>query len=520
MATLSALERRLDAAERATERETVDIALRLRVRETGYTTGVYGGRCVVGEARYLTDDELSEDVERTGEPLDVHTLECGADHLAFILDFETKMVVARSGRRKGKSEALATKLVVHLVAFPGFFAQVISPTFRKTKIMWKKIAKRIPRHWYDGRPRRAPEWDFSLRNGSFNQMLSAKDSETLIGEGVWALFYDEWQSIKEDARMQAMPSLSDGGANWQEIGCMTPRMGEAKARYERIAGHRLGKAYHFSRNPFIDTSLLAEVMADQMTSRRFRREWEGEFTPDEGLCYFMFERDVHAVSWRRHEQYCRDVTRAYCAEHLSVGAADYVIGVDYGVGHQYATIYKIVQWTHDLRTGAPLAQKWHGLWAVDTEYRESATDAERLGQRLTDRGYGPRWEVVRGRRRKAGTSVIIGDVWGESGFSASRRWDAMGFEVRQPGSQKQNPVVEDRVEAMGHLIQSASGLIRWAVDPDGCPELIQALESQEERGGKPVKDGWNDNRADSAGYPPFYLFRYDPADEDEEREAA
>lgn len=78
-----------------------------------------------------------------------------------------------------------------------------------------------------------------------------------------------------------------------------------------------------------------------------------------------------------------------------------------------------------------------------------------------------------------------------------------GFSVR---TNPTNPRVKDRVLAVNKMVHS-EGVRRYRVNPQGCPELVEALEKQAyDKHGEPDKSGGLDHVVDAAGY--FICYRY------------
>ena len=141
---------------------TVDMAVQLRTKETGALSAIYGGRWHRRLERHLTHAEIDE----SGTPLDVHTIDVGEQQLPFVIDFDTPLILVKAKRRGAKSEHNAIKVLVHVCAFPGIIGEFISPTFPKFKLMWKKVLKHCPARWLQ-RKREKPDWELYFANGSF-----------------------------------------------------------------------------------------------------------------------------------------------------------------------------------------------------------------------------------------------------------------------------------------------------------------------------------------------------------------
>jgi hypothetical protein len=78
-----------------------------------------------------------------------------------------------------------------------------------------------------------------------------------------------------------------------------------------------------------------------------------------------------------------------------------------------------------------------------------------------------------------------------------------GFSVRVNPT---NPRVKDRVLSLNAMVHKA-GERRYRVNPETCPQLVEALEKQPyDKNGEPDKAGGLDHIVDAAGY--FVAYRY------------
>jgi hypothetical protein len=390
--------KRLARIERFCTDEFADIAVQLREQPSGRLSGVYGGRWHKHESRWLDDWEISFQVlaAEPGEAterarlvplvLDVHKIQ-----RQLIEDFQTKMIMANGSRRSGKSRGGAYKVTVHAAAFPGVHGQVIAPTYPKVGIMWRYLLQTIPDEWIYQRNNN--ELWIELLHGVRIKMLSAFKPDSLIGEGVGWMDFDEFQGIRDKDFALALPALSDGGRAFQVWGQGTPRMGEYYSRYKKFkALERLGtnqaRVLHFTYldNCFVESGAgtVFDVARGVLDPSSVRTELEAEFESEEGLTYYRFDREVHDRSWRRDhldlpssKRWAVDVTERWAGDELECDA-QFILGVDYGINRNFALVLKVIR-----------AFGYVCIWAIDEVLGWKNYDTEALANDLIERGYYP-----------------------------------------------------------------------------------------------------------------------------------
>lgn len=516
---------RLARLERFTSDRYRDVAIRLRDRSTSELGPIHGGRWDVFERRYLAPWELlyQELSATTPDALERARLHVAVrpvtpDQRDFCEDLTTKILAAQGTRRAGKSSGGATKCAVISAERPGEHGEVVSPTFDKSQIMQQYVRRAIPAEWI-AESKMHEHW-LRLWTGTKIKFISAHKPDSVIAEGVNWIDFDELQSISEAAWSFALPAASDGGRNFQVFAQFTPRRGQFKQRYERIrALEAQGLAriipFSYKRNSFIDSGegsifSVARALIDQTKAAQ---ELDGEFVSEEGLVFHRFDRRKHDRNWtelqrRQATPWARDITTSWLRDELETELHPrFAIGVDYGMGRQFAVVYRVVK---------------HGglicLWAVAEVYREKNYDAEDLAFELVSRGFYP--------------AAIFDDASGpksQGGKQSRFRFDELRVakgQVVQLGGEKvfevfhrgRAPDVEDRVDATNALMCNALGQVRWFVDVGACPRLVECLENHEYSGGKPKKNRKDEvqyhDMPDAASYPVIFLF---PADVEYER---
>lgn len=184
-----------------------------------------------------------------------------------------------------------------------------------------------------------------------------------------------------------------------------------------------------------------------------------------GTIYHAFDRKLNA---------CNDVERPGEPLH---------IGMDFNVG-QMAAI------THVKRDGLPRA--------VDEII--DGYDTPDMIRRIKERY----WEYEGGEYRKTREIRIYPDASGDSRKSVNASETDLsllreaGFQVR---SNRANPPVKDRINAMNGMFHNATGERRYLVNVDRCPTYADCLEQQVwADNGEPDKKSGNDHPNDAGGY--------------------
>jgi hypothetical protein len=177
----------------------------------------------------------------------------------------------------------------------------------------------------------------------------------------------------------------------------------------------------------------------------------------------------------------------------------FVVGVDYGMGRNFAVVYKVV------KIGGLVC-----MWAVAEAYRDRDYDVEDLATELVARGFYPAaiFDDASGAKSKGGkrSKFHFEDLRVHNGQIVQLGGEQV-FEVYH---YNKSPAVEDRVDAMCALMGNVHNQVRWFVDVDECPRLTASIENLEYENGKPRKNRRDEQQyhdlPDAAGYPVVYLF--------------
>lgn len=323
---------RRSRAARDPARRYVDLAIQFRVEDgpdAGLLTRPFGGVWDKRRGEYagIWDPDADGWVGRVPER--IHVVPVAAQSLEFIVDFDHTLILALGGRRSGKTTgSLAPKIVVLLLCLVGLPGEVLSPTYRQARNVWKAVLKITPRAWWTHLHK--TEHRMELINGSSVTLLSADNEDSARSEGVAWGAYDERQDIPEEAAANAFLSTSEGGGHVYvfETGTIKP---ELREHYDRLMASPHARVYRMrSRgNPFISHQLfdMAEQLLDAAT---VKRELEAEWPDPIGRCYSTYDEGLHK---RDSLHGFEDITAAYCAEHWDMpaygpGAGHFIIGVD------------------------------------------------------------------------------------------------------------------------------------------------------------------------------------------------
>lgn len=417
-----------------------------------------------------------------------------------------RRIFGYGARGGGKSEYGARKCLACFMRHPRATGQVVSPTYKKSRIIWRKLLRIIPRQWL--LPgllgvRRA-ERELRFVTGGRIQFLSAHEPSALRGEDLAWVLFDESQDISEEAWKVTFLSLRGAGSKFQLIEVGTAQLGVMYARYlryceERDRGDSVGVFNLPARsNVFIDHTIFDDAKS-VLDDRTYRQEVLSEWTAIGDRIYYNFDRAANVQRYRHDTR--SDITCDFLRAELEVLVERgyfpaYLVGVDYGINHQTAVVYKVTR-QQDQRGQTP-----HVVAEVHVE-----GGIDDLARELKARGYFP--------------AVIVDDAAGQHckvGPTGQVVLSRAGFYVTSCGAK--NPRIAVRVASMCSRIRTVDGEISYLVDPS-CAKLIEAFESQcSGPDGKPDKTSGHDHYLDAAGYPVHRFWPADWYDEEKLKKAA
>ena len=229
----------------------------------------------------------------------------------------------------------------------------------------------------------------------------------------------------------------------------------------REAGYRLIRASTYSNARNLPDGYI-QSLKDTYPSNLLAAYLDGEFVNlTSGSVYPEFDRHANASA-------------------ETIQAEDVLhVGMDFNVGKMAAVVMV-------LRGDDPHAVKEH-TGMLDTPATIGLLKAKYPDRRILV------YPDASGNSRKSNNAS-------ESDLALLR---AAGFRVMVNAK---NPAVKDRVLAVNHMIL-AEGKRRFKVNPEGCPELCEALEKQAyDKHGEPDKSAGLDHVIDGAGY--LLVYRY------------
>jgi len=224
--------------------------------------------------------------------------------------------VVAAGRRWRKT-SLGVLLCTE-VALRGGRAWWVAPTFPMASIGWRmqrKIVRQIP-----GVQKSESERRMTLPGGGWVQVKSAHDPDSLRGEGLDLVVFDECAFARERAWSEALrPALSD--RQGKALFISTPKGRNWFWRlWQRGQGDNAEwRSWQFptASNPYIDAAEIEAAQAS-LPERIFRQEYEAQFLEDAGSVF-------------------RNVMRCATAERRSKGRS-VVFGVDWGKHEDWTVI--------------------------------------------------------------------------------------------------------------------------------------------------------------------------------------
>jgi len=125
-----------------------------------------------------------------------------------ILQSDARFIVCACGRRFGKSQMSAFKVVMDALKKPDGVYWLVSPTYPQTKIIWRMIKRFLPKAYI--KTIREGELYIELANGSTIWAKSGDNPDNLRGEGLNGVILDECAMLKPDVWNEAIrPALGD-----------------------------------------------------------------------------------------------------------------------------------------------------------------------------------------------------------------------------------------------------------------------------------------------------------------------
>jgi hypothetical protein len=308
--------------------------------------------------------------------------------------------------------------------------------------------------------------------GSF--IFRTMDSpERIIGYEVADSLVDELDTLPEEKARDAWNKIigrnrqkkPDGSLNTVGVGTTPEGFRFVYARWQKDPppGYRIIKASTMSNARNLPAGYI-DSLRTSYPSNLLSAYLDGEFVNlVAGSVYPEFDRILNATK-----------------ETIQSGEPLHV-GMDFNVGKMSAAV-------HVLRGDEPHAVKEYTK-VLDTPAMCALLKREHPGHPIMV------YPDASGQARKSNNAS-------ESDHAILR---AAGFSVRVNAT---NPRVKDRVLSVNAMVlRDTDKVRRYRVNPDACPELVEALEKQAyDKHGEPDKAGGLDHIMDAAGY--FIVYRY------------
>lgn len=372
-----------------------------------------------------------------------------------------RVIVA--GRRWGKS-TLAIREICKIAKTPDKECWMIYPTYRMARtIIFKRLKKKLMElRWVD--KINETNLEFFLKNGSIICLKGADNPDSLRGNSLSAVVFDEFAFMDEDIFYTVIrPALADQEGSALFI---TTPIGKSNWAFDL---YNMERDYPNDWKSFTFTTLEGgfvsekeiEAAREQMSEQQFKQEFEASFVTASNLIAWAF-------------------TRENVASIKDPNLTILHIGMDFNVSPGTAAIY---------------VQVGEIMFQID-ELSMMNSHTQEMAEEI---------------RRRYPTSKIF--VYPDPAGSARKTsaggktdhtiLQEMGFIVKSPRS---HDPVKDRINSYNARLCSAKGQRRLFIDPK-CKYTLESLEKFSFKEGTltPDKSGY-DHLFDSASYCIQYMF--------------
>lgn len=389
----------------------------------------------------------------------------GAKHLEVLSDRGPGIRVVSGGYGSGKT-SLGVAFLVDLGMRAGHDGPILccEPTYPMVRdVMERSVVENLDRwripyqHWKQahifeiGKSRKFEVWCRSLDR--------PRSTEGINAIGAWI---DEWELCEVEALVPAMQRVRVGSALETLLTGTPEGFGPA---YDLILARPSPTTRSYiirtADNPFLPASYIEDSRARLGTDDAIAEKLEGQRTARGGRVYQRFARSTHAVTpWA-----------------VKPGHGRIAIGCDFNVRAMQWIVAEIDDEARTAHIVGEIIKE--GGTTTDDHAERTATWIARYLERTRKRRY------TREEIHRMGIRAYI-DASGTALKSTSSLSDVhlllqSGF---RPVHGKSNPPVRDRVNTLNCLFRDR----RITVDPDACPTLVKALETQAyDRNGEPEK---------------------------------
>jgi len=381
-----------------------------------------------------------------------------------------RVVVA--GRRWGKTQVSKISLVIQAAAKRNQLVWYVAPTYQMARdIMWDDLKASIPDKWirkiYENR------MVIYLINGSKIHLKGADKPDSLRGVGLNFVVIDEAQDIKEETwEMVLQPTLAT--TNGQAIFIGTPKsynwlyhrymLGKRGVMVEDARGKMVKNEWESWQFPTITSPFIParEIVARRrdMDPKSFRQEFEASFEVMSGRVYYAFDRTLHVGKYPFNPK-------------LPI-----YIGMDFNIDPMSAIVCQ--------------EQANGEIWVVD-ECVLYGSNVQEIADELVRRYYRYINQISlypdpAGNNRNQGRGETSLDILREAGFKS------IYFK-------RKHPAVQDRVNAVNRLFQTAEGTVRLRIN-DTCRRFIDSAEQTiyKENSSEVDKSQGKEHEMDAFGY--------------------
>lgn len=435
------------------------------------------------------------------------------------VDPEVLFVGIFAGRQAGKTHIGLTQIAIDAARFPGCESFVLSQDFKASNEIEESFSALLPGEW--GVRRLLSAREFHFPHGHVVKFRSAENADSCRGPSTKSVLMDEAALMQH----KAFVALVGGGAASQafrlyitttpkrECEWVTRIYREWDQNGDTPSPRR--RVFHLvtDENPRRNAALLEEIARDTPADI-FEQEFRGKLVPPENAAYGrLFDRGTHirrqgtlpdSARFRLRRQPglpdCWDYTRKWC-QARGHEPADYVGGWDFvREACVWGKIYRDARNVTDHRGRVATVYR-DRLWICGAAVNPHTTTDQHAEAVKDAIGTSVGWftDAMGAYDRSSGR----GDVDDAAAITILREH---GFAFVEPVA-KRNPPVEFRHRTVCRALRSCfrseewpDGEARLFIEPKCAPEVIDALENQAMKDGKPAKDGKHEHVMDALGY--------------------
>ena len=372
---------------------------------------------------------------------------------------DKRFITCSAGRRSGKTEIAKRRFVKRTMFFnshPNGRFVCSAPTHAQTKeIFWEDMLALVPDWMVLRKPTLTPVPTIYLINGVRIQLIGMDKAERIEGSPLDGILLDEYGNMKEEAwDLHIRPSLSTPDRlGWAML------IGVPEGRnhyYKKVKYAEKETSEDWAHFHWFSADILpaSEIKAakESMDELSFQQEYEGSFLNFNGRAYYPYSEDINhsPVTYDKDQPliFCFDfnVSPGVCGilQEQYLSKADEIAKKTTTCAIDEVWIAKDSN-TH--KVCAKLIEDWKSHQGAVHCYGDATG-----GAKTTQSIAGSDWEII---------YQILKPVFGER------------LSMRQKRS---NPRERARINAMNGRIKSASGIVRFLVNPYYCPHIVEDFE--------------------------------------------